>query len=330
LLFGVSQALRQLGLGLYVLLFLFQLIKEKNIVRLIKKRFFEYLLIFVVANFFLVITWPNFAINYFKSFAWYLAIGKDFYLWDFGLFYGGKILTNSERPLSYLPWFQFLTSPLFLIASLGFAVIYFNKLRRNSTFLLLVLALGINYALYFVLNPVLYDGTRHFLYLLPIITLVSLAGLAHFLEKTKSSFLKIVVVIFISLNLVSLVNKTIQTFPYHYVYFNKVASFFGNPYYLYESDYSSTLYKPAAEWVRDEYLNSNLITKLKVYACDNGYAVDYYSHKEFTVVLDTEEADLIICDYRTLNGFKGGRNVSGNIIYENGYEGFPIIYVFER
>jgi hypothetical protein len=90
------------------------------------------------------------------------------------------------------------------------------------------------------------------------------------------------------------------------------------------------LYKPATEWIRDIYIPENNITNLKVYACDNGYAVDYYSHKKFQVVLDTEEADLIICDYRTLKGFKGGRKTSGEIIYEVGYENTPITYIFSK
>ncbi|MBT6400996.1 hypothetical protein HN803_06700 [candidate division WWE3 bacterium] len=330
ILFGISQGLRQLGLGLYILLFLYQLLLEKNLFKLIKKRFFEYLLIFVVANFFMVITWPNFAVNYFKSFAWYLSIGKDFFLWDFGLLFGGEILTNSERPQYYLPLFQLITSPVFVVVFFGFAIRFFNTLKKNHAFTLLSLAFVLNYLLYFVLNPVLYDGTRHFLYLLPIISLLSLTGLKMALEKSKNKTVKTSLIVLVILNFVFLGKRTIETFPYHYVYFNEAASILGNPYHLYESDYSSTLYKPATEWIRDIYIPENNITNLKVYACDNGYAVDYYSHKKFQVVLDTEEADLIICDYRTLKGFKGGRKTSGEIIYEVGYENTPITYIFSK
>ena len=128
----------------------------------------------------------------------------------------------------------------------------------------------------------------------------------------------------------NLAHYSIKEFPYQYVYFNKIANLLGNPYKLFESDYSSTKYKEGAGWVRDSYLvdnpqfnTSDPETMLKVYACDNGYAVDYYSHKKFITIIHKEKANLILCDFR--NQFRSGHE--GEIIKEFYIDNNPVLYL---
>jgi len=302
-LFGITQGLRQLGFTLYITLFIYDLYIYgfKNIFKLIKDNFFNYILVFIVANFVMLITWPNFAINYFKNLWWYLFVGSNFYLWDYGLLFNGEFLNNASRPWYYLPLLQTLTLPICIIVLFFIGVLYFKKLFANKLYFLVFISLFINYALYFILNPVVYDGTRHFLFMYPLIVILAIIHLdsLSFTIKKYSLWLLFIELSFLLLYL-------FKSFPYEYTYFNNISLLFGNPNYLFETDYSSINYRKISEWLRDVYSDS-VIEKQLVYSCDNGYAVDYYSYKKFLTTIKREEADLIICDYKNIlkNNYKG-------------------------
>ena len=333
--FGVAQSLRQLGFSLYILLFLYQLFlktKDKQItfnkiVAVAKENFISYVMIFVIAGFVMLLTWPNLAINPFKGFWWHLFVGQNFYLWDYGLLFMGEFLTNPERPIYYLPLLQLITSPIYI--TLGFLLVfkYFKRLITNNIYFLLIIAFIINYSLYFILDPVLYDGTRHFLFLVPIAVLISTFNIVELLKTKKVGVgIKKVARIVILVSMVIVGHKMVSTFPHNYVFFNPLADAFGNPHYVFESDYSSTTYKDAAQWVRDEYLKNYAGEKLlKVYSCDNGFAVDYYSHKTFETTIKREEADLIICDYKTLLR----NDYGGELLHEVSLNGVPVTFVYQ-
>jgi len=317
-LLGITQGLRQLGLTLYVLLFFYDLYLYKDLRKVLKENFFNYSLIFVVANFFMVITWPNFAINYFKNLWWYVFVGSNFYLWDYGLLFMGKFLENSQRPWFYLPLLQLLTNPLMVSVLLFSGLFNIKKLLKNKIYFLLFMALSINYLLYFVLKPVLYDGTRHFLFMYPLFIIL---GAFHFLEFPNR--IKKIFLILILVEVLFIGSYTLRNFPYQYFYFNPIKNIFNDPFHTFESDYSSTLYRRSAEWLRDEYSGTG--QDLKVYSCDNGYAVDYYSHKKFTVTINREEADLIVCDYKILLK----NDYPGKVIKTFFVDDVPLIYVLD-
>ena len=332
ILFGITQGLRQLGFTIYFLLVLSDLweflkssqhsqaiTRQKSALKVIKQfiaqHYLKYIYIFIIANFFMLITWPNFAINFYKSYVWYLFVGSNFYLWDFGLLFFGEFLQNSQRPWYYLPFFQLIMYPVYISALFLLGLRYFPRLLKNKTYFLLFSALVINYILYFVLNPVLYDGLRHFLFFIPIFVVIAVTHLHQILQVwVKTPAKKFVTIILVFIGMLPSLVFTIKEYPYHYAYFNKIAYVFGNPYELFESDYANTSYRKASEWIRNEYLKDESVYShinpkkmLRVYACDNAYAVDYYSHKKFITEINREKADLTICDYRNLkqSGYTG-------------------------
>lgn len=321
-LFGITQGLRQLGFTIYILMVVADLydayfdkgLNLKCLKMLIREKYLKYIYVFVVANFFMLITWPNFAINFFKSYIWYLFIGSNFYLWDFGLLFFGNFLENYQRPWFYLPFLQLITYPIYITALFWLILKFFRRHIRNKTYFLLTAALVLNYILYLILDPVLYDGIRHFLFMIPIIVILATANLQTLYRTITSQHAKKLLYLAVFIGIVPSAVFTIREFPYQYAYFNPIAYTFGDPYRLFESDYANTKYRQAAEWLRDEYLkdesvysHSNPEKMLKVYACDNAYALDYFSHKKFLSVIDKDEADLIVCDYRNLkqSGYKG-------------------------
>ena len=333
ILFGITQGLRQIGFGVYILLIISDLYDRYSGQEFaLKTRLLKYIYIFIIANFFMLITWPNFAINFFSNYAWYLFIGSKFYLWDFGLLFFGNFLTNDQRPWFYLPFFQLITYPIYILMLFLPTAFFFKKLIKNKTYFILSVVLIFNYFLYLVLKPVLYDGIRHFLFLVPIIVLLAITNLELILSALKNKFTKVAIFFLIAINLLALVAYTLKEYPYHYPYFNKIAFIFGNPYKLFESDYSNTKYREASEWIRDEYLkdesvysHSDLKSMLKVYACDNAFALDYFSHKKFLSVIQKEKANLIVCDYRNLkqSGYEG------EIIKEFYLNGYDVLYVMK-
>ena len=334
LLFGVTQGLRQLGFTLYLVMIILDFYDyyfsdptlRKPLKEFLKNRIFKYIYIFVIANLVMVITWPNFAINFFKSYYWYLLVGSNFYLWNFGLLFFGSFLENAQRPWYYLPFLQLITYPLYITAFFLPVVAFFKTKLKDRTYFIVIVTVALNYALYLILKPVLYDGIRHFLFLVPLVVLIAISNFVAILKSTVRKWFKGALVLGVALNFLILGAHTIRGFPYHYVYFNELAFAFGNPYKLFESDYSNTKYREAAEWIRDvylkdesEYSHSNPDSMLKVYPCDNAYAVDYFSYKKFLTVIRKEDADLVLCDYRNLKQSE----YKGDIVktfYLNGYD----------
>jgi hypothetical protein len=336
-LIGIAQGLRQLGLTLYIVvvaLDIYDYLMNRNetkwkLTRFFKERFLKYLYIFITANFFMLITWPNFAVNFFKSYIWYLFVGSNFYLWDFGLLFFGKFLENHERPWYYLPFFQLITYPYFISILFLSIIRFFKENLKNRTYFVLTSAVIINYISYFALKPVLYDGIRHFLFLVPLIVLISVKHLKDLLQLIGKKY-QLTIILLIIINLFGLAYYSIREFPYQYVYFNKIGHLFGNPYKLFESDYSNTKYREGAEWIRDTYITenskydtSNPKEMLRVYVCDNAYAVDYFSHKKFLTVIHKEDSDLILCDYRN----KLQSDYEGNSVKEFFIDGNPVLYL---
>jgi len=89
--------------------------------------------------------------------------------------------------------------------------------------------------------------------------------------------------------------RTVHLHPYEYIYYNELAGGLRGIENEYELDYWGAAYKESAQLVL-EGVEKNGVNGLKVYACDNQFAVVYYSQFKFELVGRSRDADLIICD----------------------------------
>lgn len=318
ILFGITASLRILGLSLFIIYILYYLFVLKN--KLDAKFITDTVLLIIVSAFVLVVQWPYLGMNFFQNFKEVALNSKFFYLWDKKILFFGRFLSRDERPWYYLPVLFALTTPLFI--SFLFLLSFINKtVRKYRLVILFYMAIGINSLVYLLLDPVIYNGIRHFLFFLPLVVVISTLTFIHLLKSFESKRDRLVFSSAITLSVIAVVFQMYRLFPYHYIYFNELTGGTSGAVTKFDTDYWGASYKEAAEWFRDNLAEGNGIQK--VYSCNNDFAVDYYSFKKFTVVIERASADYILCDV-TGNLYRG---YTGEIVHTIQRGDVPLVYV---
>ena len=154
-----------------------------------------------------------------------------------------------DLPRRYLPFFLFakLTEPvwpLFLLG-LGVAALRYRTSPRELARLLIVLAwFGIPVGYVLLARPPLYDGMRHFLFMLPpvfIFPAVALEFLARRIPVVPASATLALLL------LIPGIGGILELHPYEYAYFNAFVGGTGGVFRHYETEYWLTCYKEAVE-----------------------------------------------------------------------------------
>jgi hypothetical protein len=146
--------------------------------------------------------------------------------------YDGQAISVPDMPRTYLPTYLGIKLPEISILLGGLGVIgclvaSFNRdlpVRRRAAILLLALAFVIPVGITVATRPAMYNGIRHFIFILPpLCVLGGLAGswlLARLAEKSQIAALAGAAAILIGLLLP--MREMIELHPYQYAYFNKL------------------------------------------------------------------------------------------------------------
>lgn len=291
LLFGLTQTFRTVGFSIYfVYLGYFLYSNRWNI-----KEFLDFILeLFIIAVFSLFVSvslFPWLGSNFFANFYSLLLDAKSFGNWDDTIFFEGKFLFKGDRPWYYLFTWIFITTPVFILGLIFLIPFKFRKLINNKLFVVSLLAFFVNILLYLFLQPVVYNGIRHFLFLVPLMVIMSSVVLYE-ITKNKKAF--VVFSAFILLNAVSILRTFTILHPYEYIYFNELIGGLKGASGRYELDYWGATYKEATDWIVN---NADVTQADIIYSCGVDYAVDYYSGKKFFMTFGyPENANYTICD----------------------------------
>jgi hypothetical protein len=242
-----------------------------------------------------------------QAFAW----------WDRTILFNGQLITKATRPWYYLfTYLVYKTPPVVLMGALGACCI-----RTQHVRVMMAVVLG-NLALYVAFQPTIYNELRHFLYLVPLITVAAACTVIKLLTSRRVVLARITFLV-VLYTILSTASDFAALHPYQYVYFNALAGPLARVTTNYEVDYWSASYKEATEYVRALARSSPI--PLKVYPCNLAFGVDYYSHKAFRLVNKSSQADYIICDYQNalLNKFA----LAESIVYTVTRKGATLSYV---
>jgi 4-amino-4-deoxy-L-arabinose transferase-like glycosyltransferase len=147
--------------------------------------------------------------------------------------FDGRLIVVPDMPRSYVPTLLALKLPeLFLLLGFGGAagalVAAFKRelpIRRRAVFLLLVLAAILPPAVAVVLRPAMYNGLRHFLFVVP--PLAVLGGLAGVYIAAacarRSLFASIAAAAVLAAGLALPIVEMARLHPYEYTHFNRLA-----------------------------------------------------------------------------------------------------------
>lgn len=213
------------------------------------------LLVPVLAWILMVLFWPyahdNVLLNPLRAFR---EAAK--FAFAYPILFEGRVVMSDELPGRYLSQFLLLTTPLatLTLAAVGLLFTGLELLRgprrptaiaRSS--LLLWFLFPLVYAV--IKRPNIYDGLRHFLFILPALTLLCGVGadrLLGLLRSTPARWLAGA----LALILLLLPARDLWTLhPYQMTWFNRLAGGMEKASLEYETDYWCTSYKEAMEWV---------------------------------------------------------------------------------
>ncbi len=200
-LFGLAQCTRILGFSLYPVLVLFDFHFFYHRGKPVWKHWVKHLretalllsIIFVVSNLMMLVTWPYLASNYGAHLLEAFQNSKNFY-WNNPVLFEGRQILSTQLPLSYLPVWLMITTPLGILFLLVLSLRFIQGFIQNELAVLLCCALGVNAGLIVLFRPVLYDGLRHFLFILPILAALAALSAAAWLMAPAPRYLKIVLV----------------------------------------------------------------------------------------------------------------------------------------
>jgi hypothetical protein len=174
--------------------------------------------------------------------------------------YAGKLYAVTEMPASYLPHLFFLKLPEVTLA-LGFAgaagtvIAAANRalaLTRRANFVLLTASAFLPVAVAMVTHPALYNGLRHFVFVVPPFTVLGGLATAWLFQRTKTASpwaTGAVVAVFIG-GLALPISDMVRLHPYQYTAFNWVSGGVQTAHKNYMLDYWGLAFKQAGEALR--------------------------------------------------------------------------------
>jgi hypothetical protein len=245
---GIATSIRVLGplAGLLVGGYALTRIKRPDLIKLIA----AYAALAILIAF---VSWPYLWTNPLQKFAEVFGFMSDNPT-QLQVLFDGQLYRADELPRRYLPILLGLTLtepvlPLFLI---GVFAAFWKKIKTVradnwsliTDYSLLVIWFFIPFAYVILRKPPMYDGYRHFLFMLP--PLFVFAGFAF--EKIFETFNSRWIAIAVTLLLIAPgIYASSQLHPYEYTYYNSFTGGTSGAFRRYETDYWLTCYKDAIE-----------------------------------------------------------------------------------
>lgn len=221
----------------------------------------------------MILPWPN---------AWHSPLGHSIEAANFAAHFQGvypvllrgTIYHSNKLPWDYLATYLVLTLPL---PFLGFAVwghlVFWRKLLQSVSRATAVLGVGFliwfPLTIFVLLRPNIYDGMRHFLFILPPFAVLVGVAAEDVVQRLRMWPAKIGVVLL----LLSAVPAMVRLHPYENVYYNVFAGPNATLHERYETDYWLSSYTEAAAWINKVQSQINRPLRVLVVAGNFNYPV---------------------------------------------------------
>lgn len=215
----------------------------------------------------------------------------------------GAAMQIGAVPRDYLLAYLLVRLPeIFLLGlaiALGLALAGWRQLRWRDAQAWLVLLLAALFPLAFAVwdRPALYNGIRHFTFVLPPLAVLAAWGLSTRWQQLRSrprrrNALALLVLVLALDTLVTLA----RLHPYQYVYYNHLAGSLKQAETRWEGDYWSSSVRAAALML-DQYVSRNEPARAALYlvaVCAESLQADVFLDRRFRITSDWEAADFYI------------------------------------
>jgi hypothetical protein len=219
--------------------------------------------------------------------------------------FDGALVSVPDMPWSYLPTLFALQLPEILLGlAIASVVGTFMSLsrkdvpaRRKTILLMLTLAATLPLVVAMVKRPALYNGIRHFIFVIPPMTVlagVAFAWLMNWLKEHHRSWQPAAVAVF-AFGLMLPMGEMIRLHPYQYTHFNHIAGTVRSADNLFMLDYWGLALKQASDSLREELIERQEVPprghKWKVAVCGPQRPAQVALGPDFTIGWDSHAAD---------------------------------------
>jgi hypothetical protein len=219
--------------------------------------------------------------------------------------FDGALVSVPDMPWSYLPTLFALQLPEVLLGLLTAGVVgTFMSLsrsdvsgRRKTALLTLTLAATLPLLIAMLKRPALYNGIRHFIFVIPPMTVLAGTAFARgmtWLKENRRSWQPAAMAVF-SFGLLLPLGEMIRLHPYQYTHFNHIAGTVRAADDLYMLDYWGLALKQASDGLREEINERQEVPphgrKWKVAVCGPQRPAQVALGPDFTIGWDSHAAD---------------------------------------
>jgi dolichyl-phosphate-mannose-protein mannosyltransferase len=219
--------------------------------------------------------------------------------------FDGALVSVPDMPWSYLPTLFALQLPEVLlglaIAGVVGTIMLLRRThipaRRKTILLMLTLAATLPLIIAMVKRPALYNGIRHFIFVIPPMTVlagVAFARLMDWLRQHHRRWQPAMLAVF-AFGLMLPLGEMIRLHPYQYTHFNHIAGTVRAADDLFMLDYWGLALKQASDGLREELIERQEVVpngrKWKVAVCGPQRPAQVALGPDFTIGWDSHAAD---------------------------------------
>lgn len=219
--------------------------------------------------------------------------------------FDGAIVSVPDMPWSYLPTLFALQLPEVMLVLMAGAVIGTFALlprrevpaRRKTILLMLTLAATLPLAIAMVKRPALYNGIRHFVFVIPPMAVLGGVALAWTVERLRANhraWQPVVLAVF-CFGLALPLAEMIRLHPYQYTHFNHIAGTVRAADDRFMLDYWGLALKQASDGLREQLVERQEVPprnrKWKVAVCGPQRPAQVALGPDFTIGWDSNAAD---------------------------------------
>ncbi|HEY8150390.1 MAG TPA: hypothetical protein VIK51_15895 [Vicinamibacteria bacterium] len=272
------------------------------------------------------------------------ALGAFSRFWEtMVVFYDGQYVLNGTVSRFYIPrWFALTMPETYLIAAALGVLQLGRRWRRpawplemrvkllQAGWLVLVATLPVTWVV--ARHTPLYDGLRHFLFVVPLLAVATGASAASYLRacrgRTEGTIAGLALAGLGALTL----SDMIALHPYEAIYFNRlVAGGLRRAVERYDTDYWCLTYKEGTEWLLARYAKATCPERIRVGGHSILLQTSYYLKKTeegrrlFTPVSLDDDPNFAMATTR----FGDHRHTPGRLVHTVDRQGATLLHVFE-
>jgi hypothetical protein len=219
--------------------------------------------------------------------------------------FDGALVSVPDMPWSYLPTLFALQLPEVMLAlTITGVVCTFAMLprtevpaRRKTILLMLTLAATLPLLVAIVKRPALYNGIRHFIFLIPPMAVLGGAAFAwtmNWMKDSRRSWQPVALAVFV-FGLLLPLGEMIRLHPYQYTHFNHIAGTVRAADDRFMLDYWGLALKQASDGLREQLIEKQEVPphgrKWKVAVCGPQRPAQVALGPDFTIGWDSHAAD---------------------------------------